>query len=104
MSKVRRDPVGPSSGQRSGGTDTAAAGAEGTRLSLGRDEGGGGMRGVEGFRWVPPEGRRQDLLMTGPGVEEKDRGVDRDPQGRDLSLWAAGDNVSRNETRGDGSV
>lgn len=87
MSKVRRDPVGPSAGQRSGGTDTAATGAEGTRLSLGRDEQGGGIP------VGPPEGRRQDLLMTGPGVREKDRGVDRDPQGRDLSLWAAGDNV-----------
>ena len=66
---------------------------EQTRQLQGRRRRGsawGGMSGVEGFWWVPPEGRRQDLLMTGPGVEE-DRGVDQDPQGRDLSLWAARD-------------
>ena len=73
MSKMRREQVGPSAGQRSGGTDKAASGAEVTRLSLGRTSRDGGVPvgpGMEGFRW---SGRRQDLLMTGPGVGEKAR-------------------------------
>ena len=52
-------------GQRSGGTDTAAAGVEGTRLGLGRDERGGGI--LVGPPGGAPAGSAED--WTGGGGE-----------------------------------